>query len=126
MIDITELIAMVRIIRDSAEPIQTPDEPCGYSTLITNVQYDGSFNWVIDGVIEALERCEPIFASVDHRPAVEHAIEVLSRNKCDGCSLADSCTEKECEYKKAVDLGIAALMRCSTELLEAHNHDLSV
>ena len=49
-----ELVDMLKIIRDSAEPIQTPDANCGYSTLIKDVKCDDSFTWVIDEAIKAL------------------------------------------------------------------------
>ena len=51
---VDELIEMLEIIRHSAEPIQTPDSNCGYSTLVKDVKCDDSFTWVIDEAIKEL------------------------------------------------------------------------
>ena len=43
---------------------------------------------------------------------IEQAIEILNRNKCEGCRLENICTAKICEYKKAVELAIESLRKC--------------
>ena len=57
---IKETIEMLECIKVAAEPIQTPDIGCGYSTLITNVKCDDSFTWVIDEAISLLEELQNI------------------------------------------------------------------
>ena len=54
---VSEVIDMLKIILESGEPIQTPsDEGYGFSTLVKDVMYEGSFNWVIESAIAWLER----------------------------------------------------------------------
>lgn len=49
-----ELIAMLQVIHDSAEPIQTPESGCGFSTLVLDIKED-SFKWVIEEAINELK-----------------------------------------------------------------------
>lgn len=57
---IKETITMLQCLKDSAEPIQTPDIGCGYSTLIKDVKCDDSFIWVIEEAICLLEELQNI------------------------------------------------------------------
>ena len=46
---------------------------------------------------------------------IEQAIEILSRNLCEGCRLEDLCTVKSCGYKQALELAIESLRRFGLE-----------
>ena len=50
----SELIMMLQALIESAEPIQTPEADCGFSTLVSNVKED-SFRWVIEETIKELK-----------------------------------------------------------------------
>ena len=45
---------MLQALIESAEPIQTPEADCGFSTLVSNVKED-SFRWVIEETIKELK-----------------------------------------------------------------------
>lgn len=57
---IKETIEMLQMLKDAAEPIQTPDSGCGYSTLIKDVKCDDSFTWVIEETIVLLNEFQKI------------------------------------------------------------------
>ena len=52
--DKSELIMMLQALIESAEPLQTPEAGCDFSTLVLNVTED-SFRWVLEETIKELK-----------------------------------------------------------------------
>ena len=71
---VDELIEMLEIIRHSAEPIQTPDSNCGYSTLVKNVKCDDSFIWVIDEAIKELIKAKDTMNLISNASVTDDCI----------------------------------------------------
>ena len=106
---IKETIEMLECLKNAAEPIQTPDCGCGYSTLINNVKCDDSFFWVMDEAISLLEELQNIKTQQmvviknNDKCELDKLKEMLSNQR--GLFYADSNVEIEPVWNKNTFLG---------------------